>query len=445
MNVHYELQIKRFVVLFVYCLLPAVYSFSQDYTDKQKEIIAVEVGTGVLTFHGDVGKGSLVGDYSYIRSAFSLSAEKYLNRNFAVSLNFLKGKVARDEKASDNLPKLNFESPITQIGLSGTFLMQGKKEQMVIPFMSSGISFVAFDPHGDLLDKNGNSYYYWNDGSIRNLPETPKTFYAKIINRDYTYETKLGEDIGYARTTFAIPVSCGIKLKITPRFDANLGFAYHFTFSDYIDNVKAGGSNDKYLYTFFSVTSHLFRLPKKEREEVSQLFAEMDKADADGDGILDANDFCPNTPKGVKVDGKGCPIDSDGDGVPDYIDKEPHSKNGVQVDASGVELTKSKLAELQKENTHAASRKEAFSDRFNQKPSAAFMKEVEEMEKEKRKTQATKTPSLPIPYDLRVADWNKDGFITSDEIAKTIDSFFEGSINFSAEQIHRLIDFFFEQ
>jgi outer membrane protein OmpA-like peptidoglycan-associated protein len=34
-------------------------------------------------------------------------------------------------------------------------------------------------------------------------------------------------------------------------------------------------------------------------------------------------DKCPDSPKGVKVDEKGCPVDSDGDGVPDYLDKCP--------------------------------------------------------------------------------------------------------------------------
>jgi outer membrane protein OmpA-like peptidoglycan-associated protein len=45
--------------------------------------------------------------------------------------------------------------------------------------------------------------------------------------------------------------------------------------------------------------------------------------DSDGDGVSDKKDKCPNTPVGVAVDSKGCPIDSDGDGVPDYIDDCP--------------------------------------------------------------------------------------------------------------------------
>ncbi len=52
--------------------------------------------------------------------------------------------------------------------------------------------------------------------------------------------------------------------------------------------------------------------------------------DADGDGVADAKDKCPDTPKGVKVDEKGCPIDTDGDGIPDYLDKCPR-KAGVEA------------------------------------------------------------------------------------------------------------------
>ena len=57
--------------------------------------------------------------------------------------------------------------------------------------------------------------------------------------------------------------------------------------------------------------------------------------DADGDGVVDANDKCPNTPAGTAVDASGCPKDSDGDGVLDANDKCPNTPAGTAVDASG--------------------------------------------------------------------------------------------------------------
>jgi OOP family OmpA-OmpF porin len=60
--------------------------------------------------------------------------------------------------------------------------------------------------------------------------------------------------------------------------------------------------------------------------------------DSDGDGVPDGIDRCPATPKGVKVDAVGCPIDSDGDGVPDGIDKCPNTPKGAVVDAAGCPI-----------------------------------------------------------------------------------------------------------
>lgn len=45
--------------------------------------------------------------------------------------------------------------------------------------------------------------------------------------------------------------------------------------------------------------------------------------DLDGDGVVEKDDICPDTPMDVKVDDKGCPIDEDGDNVPDYQDTKP--------------------------------------------------------------------------------------------------------------------------
>lgn len=60
--------------------------------------------------------------------------------------------------------------------------------------------------------------------------------------------------------------------------------------------------------------------------------------DADGDGVPDSRDRCPNTPPGAPVDADGCPKDSDGDGVPDYKDNCPGTPAGAKVDPKGCEI-----------------------------------------------------------------------------------------------------------
>ena len=88
----------------------------------------------------------------------------------------------------------------------------------------------------------------------------------------------------------------------------------------------------------------------------------VDLTDSDGDGVMDRFDKCPNTPKGTRVDGSGCPLpetkteiikqtitslsgeecpvkidgpDRDRDGVPDDVDQCPNTPCDFSVDDKG--------------------------------------------------------------------------------------------------------------
>jgi OOP family OmpA-OmpF porin len=63
--------------------------------------------------------------------------------------------------------------------------------------------------------------------------------------------------------------------------------------------------------------------------------AAAEPLDSDGDGVMDGEDQCPGTPRGVAVDSRGCPLDTDGDGVADFLDKCPDTPKGITVDARG--------------------------------------------------------------------------------------------------------------
>ncbi len=57
--------------------------------------------------------------------------------------------------------------------------------------------------------------------------------------------------------------------------------------------------------------------------------------DLDQDGVMEGLDRCANTPRGWPVDEVGCPLDSDGDGVPDGIDKCADTPKGAIVNTDG--------------------------------------------------------------------------------------------------------------
>jgi OmpA-OmpF porin, OOP family len=58
-------------------------------------------------------------------------------------------------------------------------------------------------------------------------------------------------------------------------------------------------------------------------------------SDQDNDTVMDPSDRCPNTPAGVKVDANGCPTDQDKDGVFDGLDQCADTPAGTPVDAKG--------------------------------------------------------------------------------------------------------------
>ncbi len=76
-----------------------------------------------------------------------------------------------------------------------------------------------------------------------------------------------------------------------------------------------------------------------------------DTVDADGDGVIDSGDFCPNTPANTQVDGNGCELitniivvtptasDTDGDGIADTIDDCPNERGSFAYNGCPAPVT----------------------------------------------------------------------------------------------------------
>ncbi len=69
-------------------------------------------------------------------------------------------------------------------------------------------------------------------------------------------------------------------------------------------------------------------------------------SDSDGDGVADNFDLCPATPMGEAVNNKGCP-DSDNDGVADNVDKCLTTPMGDNVDHKGCSLAIAKAITIE--------------------------------------------------------------------------------------------------
>ena len=318
----------------------------------------VSLGTGMLTFYGDIGSNHQGYHPMVSRLATTLRLINPLNDFLDLGFYVLFGQISANERTLTR--NLNFNSNITTGGVTinynfNQFLRKGRN---VEPYIHVGLESIEFLSKTDLQDANGNTYHYWSDGSIKDLAENdPNADNAIDLVRDYTYESDIREQnfdgFGkYQERTLGIPLELGANFHVGNKLKFRVGTAVHFTFTDLIDGVTnesvgnriGDARNDKLLYTHIAM-SYDFNIKSKKKpkfdviDEDSEQYYREDTIDSDGDMVVDHMDRCANTPPGVVVDELGCPLDDDLDGVANSFDDELLSMEGALVDMKGVTMT----------------------------------------------------------------------------------------------------------
>jgi len=321
----------------------------------------IGLGAGNLAFFGDLyNKHFQKAPVSRLGYELHLSQPltDYLHLNFYVMF----GKMGANERTT--LRNENFESSIR---LGGVQLMYDfsnfiKNQKHVRPYVLLGVEGFEFLTKTDLKDKYGNTYYYWSDGSIKNMAEGSAGAQNAInLVRDYSYDSDVRElnrdGFGkYQERSWGIPVGAGFSMNIGDRAKFRFGATMHFTFTDYIDGItensagtrKGTTANDHFM--MMSASIHYDLVFKKKDPAFDTLRSDhfnnvdwlaIDKGDEDKDGVLDFDDYCHGTPAGAKVDAKGCPMDDDNDLVPQYRDDQPATPAGIIANGKGVGITDS--------------------------------------------------------------------------------------------------------
>ena len=274
------------------------------------------LGAGYYTFQGDIvgpETNSLVANVGY-KSGIRFNVGENLDLSLTFSTNSF-------YESNDNL---EFESDIDAIGinLGYTFSKVFDNNSVVFPYSSIGVQNLSY----------------------------------KTLNNDY--------QSGWTerKSTIAIPLSFGLRLDVSERLDFDATIGYSITMADIDKSVEK--TTDNFMSINFIIHYDLFTRDKEPAEYidgdyyVDVDFNALENEDSDGDLIIDLEDYCPKTPKGVKVDASGCPLDSDNDGIPDYIDAQKNTPKGVVVDEKGVQLTEDKFSSMYADY-EAASRKYA--------------------------------------------------------------------------------------
>lgn len=429
-------------------------------TTNYKHMPAIGLGVGIVSFSGDVGSNSSVNALSNFRANYSFSAEQRIGNFFGLRLNGTYGTISKNERSLER--NLNFQSTLMGGSLLAQFHFDNNKitpvHSLLTPVIGVGAGYYMFDPYGDLKAANGSDYYYWTDGSIRDMEETDANLEtANLISRDYDYETQLKDpNNNYDRSTLVFPISLGLRFNLTDEFSANFNTTYYITQTDYMDNLADGSNKDVFMTGNVSLYYHIGRnrVSSSDSRYDDVDFDEIDKkADVDEDGVNDDNDDCLLTPKGVSVDSKGCPMDTDNDGVPDYLDQEKNTAKDSEVDEYGRAINFDNVlleyfndsTTVDRENIRAEN-PELY--QFGMSDETSFPDESllgDEFKVDEKELAKVTNPNSKIPAKFQEADLNGDEYISMEEIYGIIDGFFDGSNNFDIERIHELIDFFFDQ
>ena len=151
------------------------------------------------------------------------------------------------------------------------------------------------------------------------------------------------------------------------------------------------------------------------------------------------NDICHHTPNGVEVNKVGCPLDDDKDGVPNYVDLEKNTNPSVNVDEFGREITDSIIEKrIFLRDSIEIERRKVFSD------STSTGKVFEILEKSNT-VDNEQSIKMELTELLKPVDIDENGLISKEEINIAINSFFEGTNNFTVSRLYDIIDYYFDQ
>lgn len=216
-------------------MLP-VFSMAQKFWE-------VNVSPGLMNYYGDLTPPLFT--VKEVNFGGQISARRYFDREHAIRVNILHGKLAGDDHNFDKnyLRGNSFEGQLTEFALMGELDLKGKKR-----FSTR----FGYERMASLYLFGGGSIAYFN----------PKVNYGIKNNDDV--------EIDYIKWHIGMPIGGGVKIDLNEKIIIGLELSYRFTISDFLDGTQATGNafrNDSYTFGGVSVGYRFFDRKKEKKEE----------------------------------------------------------------------------------------------------------------------------------------------------------------------------------
>jgi hypothetical protein len=226
-----------------------------DSTKLLKPYKKVELGGSAKLnyFQGDVAHSAVpTGDFVN-NLGYSVFFRKPVSKCIGIDYQFSLGKMTVAD-GPEAFPNLNFQTNLLahQVGLSISLrqlIYKDNYNPLIYPSIHVGAELMTFQSFGDIQDANGNTYHYWDDGTIKDIAQgSANADAATLLTRDYTYETDLrlmdNDQRGkYSQITYGFPLTFALKARLYKQLHLTAFGTYHLIQSDLIDDVSSFGQN----------------------------------------------------------------------------------------------------------------------------------------------------------------------------------------------------------
>ena len=192
------------------CLLAQRY-YPTGVQSREKMIF----GIGTTTFYGDIkGKNALEGLSPNLGLSYEYALLPHLGLRATGNWYRLAASDANDEDPNRRARNLSFRASNLELSLT--------------------LAAYLFGQNARLFDERSKLNLYLLAG-VGLSSYTPKANYQGTLRDLRSLET---EGVRYGKTTLVIPFGAGVQYRISSRFDIALQATYHYSFTDYLDDVS---------------------------------------------------------------------------------------------------------------------------------------------------------------------------------------------------------------